>query len=220
MHLVTLPPSGNGGPGVLWERFASVLGIDPGLATMPERPRNTSLGAAEAELLRRVNERLDHSLDWPQYRSAIAHSLVETLAERPGLVPLTLPEHVRPWVSAHADAMAAELSDLSLDVVGDLADLQVSAFDTPGRPAGEPVDLLEAALDTLTAVLAPGWVPPVRPAAAPPTPEPEPSAAELPALAPAGRRAWWPWRRASRADLTRRGAADPGVLVPTEPSPR
>lgn len=222
VHLVTLPPPGTAGPDVLWERFAGVLGVDPAAATLPPRARNTGLGRTEAELLRRLNERLDYSLDWPRYGTAVTRSLGEVLAQRPGLVPLALPAHVRPWVSAHADAMAAELAGLPLTVVGDLADLQVSAFAVPGPAAGLPAveqgDLLEAALDTLTAVLAPGWVPPPRPAVA----EPEPVPAAEPAPVPAARRRGWrPWRRVLRDRAgTAVAGADPSPLGAGEPAPR
>jgi hypothetical protein len=54
LHVVTVPPSGSD-PMLLWERFAEVVGMDPGLCSEPVRPSNTSLGQASAELMRRMN---------------------------------------------------------------------------------------------------------------------------------------------------------------------
>jgi hypothetical protein len=57
VHVVTLPPAGSE-PGLLWRRFAGVLGIDPdSVDTTVARP-NASLGAAEVTFLRQVNAEL------------------------------------------------------------------------------------------------------------------------------------------------------------------
>ncbi|KQY56244.1 MULTISPECIES: hypothetical protein [unclassified Nocardioides] len=50
---------GRAEPGELWRRFASVVGVDPDGLEIPEEPSNRSLGLVEAELLRRVNARLE-----------------------------------------------------------------------------------------------------------------------------------------------------------------
>jgi hypothetical protein len=46
-------------PGLLWERFAAVVGVEAKGYPPAEEPRNTSLGVVEVELLRRVNTKLD-----------------------------------------------------------------------------------------------------------------------------------------------------------------
>lgn len=55
--VVTVP--GRGSPRrLLWERFAEANGVDPAVASRSAPRRNESIGAASAELLRRLNERL------------------------------------------------------------------------------------------------------------------------------------------------------------------
>ena len=56
VHVITVPP--HGPADLLWVRFASVLGIDPGGIDLTEARVNPSLGVPEAEFLRRFNEAL------------------------------------------------------------------------------------------------------------------------------------------------------------------
>ncbi|MBM7805838.1 hypothetical protein JOD57_001675 [Geodermatophilus bullaregiensis] len=170
VHVVTVPPQG-ADPALLWERFAAVVGVDPAVATQPDGRRNQSLGRAESELLRRLNERLDYGVEWPLYAARITHHLaVGALAGRPGSARLTLPAGERAWVSAAADAVVAELAALDCTVTGDLEDLRVPAR---GRDDDRPADLaelLDAALDAIAALI------PVGPPPAPqPAPEPAPA---------------------------------------------
>src|ERR687887_208931 len=57
VHVITVPPRGSA-PGLLWERYAGVLGVDPTAADLAVARSNVSLGLAEVELLRRVNAAL------------------------------------------------------------------------------------------------------------------------------------------------------------------
>lgn len=181
LHVVTVPAQG-GDPALLWERFAAVVGVDPAVATLPSGRCNPSLGRAESELLRRLNERLGYSVEWPLYAARVTHGpAVGALAGRPGSARLTLPARDRGWVRAAADAAVAELTALGCRVSGDLADLRVPAEGLDGdRPVDQPVEpaeLLEAALDAMAALL------PVPAPVAPATAE-EPSAEEAPAEEP------------------------------------
>ena len=72
LTVVTVPPPGTD-PAVLWHRFAEVLGIDPAVGSAPATRSNRSLGQVESELLRRLNERLDYSIDWPVYAARVTH---------------------------------------------------------------------------------------------------------------------------------------------------
>ena len=56
VHLVTVPANAKE-PRELWRRYASVLGIDPDSVKSSRGGKNASLGYAQAELLRRINER-------------------------------------------------------------------------------------------------------------------------------------------------------------------
>jgi len=57
LHVITVPPPGSD-PGELWRRFASVVGVAPEVATTTTTTVNPSIGQASAELMRRVNVRL------------------------------------------------------------------------------------------------------------------------------------------------------------------
>jgi len=66
IHVITAAPRGSPS-GLLWERFASVLGIDPDSADLSRARPNASLGMAETEFLRRLNQALpgrDEIPDW------------------------------------------------------------------------------------------------------------------------------------------------------------
>ena len=85
IHVVTNPPRGSAA-GLLWERFASLLGIDPGCADLSRARPNASLGMAETEFLRRLNQALpgpDAVPDWFymwNVKETVAH---RALAGRP-----------------------------------------------------------------------------------------------------------------------------------------
>jgi hypothetical protein len=57
VHIITPPPSGSA-PDELWVRLCQVMEIDPAVAGESGRFPNASMGVAEAETLRRVNEQL------------------------------------------------------------------------------------------------------------------------------------------------------------------
>ncbi len=57
VHLITLPGSDEPRD-ELWRRFAGVVGFDPAVGDTSESQPNESLGVAEVELLRRVNQHL------------------------------------------------------------------------------------------------------------------------------------------------------------------
>lgn len=123
VHLVTVPRAG-AAPELLWQRFSSVLGIDPdGLADNPAEPNNP-LSPAEAQLLRRINQTLPPDLSWWAYERTIRRQLIDVLARRPVAGPrITLPPDQLPWVNEQAKRMTTELADSGYPVVGDLDEL-------------------------------------------------------------------------------------------------
>ncbi len=158
VHVVTVPPAGSAGT-LLWDRFAGTVGIaaDPAQIDL-SRPRNTALGVVEANLLRRLNVALGQDFDWPTYHRWVQTVLVgHILAGRSGRIPLNLPAAEYEWVHAWAVDTAAGLSTAGYDVVGDLADV------IPAQPAEDPdarhpdqappVEVLEAAVDVLAALV-------------------------------------------------------------------
>jgi hypothetical protein len=127
VHLVTLAPSG-ADPDVLWNRFASVLGVDPGSCALPRRPANTSLGAVEVEVMRRVNAHLDETTthdyflrEWMRYNFALGVLARRAKTQRFGLGP-----EQHGWVADSAKAIIEALAGAGYDVAGDLADLEPS----------------------------------------------------------------------------------------------
>ena len=171
--LVTIPQRG-GDPGLLWRRFASVIGVDPAVGNSEGTRRNKSLGVAEAELLRRLNARLQMSLDWPVYAPRITYFVADSvLPERAGARPLRLPAAAADWVRDRSVEIVEELAALGCSVVGDLDDLRVPAsLDVDDGPPPTDGELLDAALDAIAALI------PLP--APPPVPEPEPVVAVSP----------------------------------------
>ncbi|MGH3775584.1 MAG: hypothetical protein ACRDRR_07575 [Pseudonocardiaceae bacterium] len=149
VHVVTVGPPGSA-PEQLWQRFATVLGVGlNGLDASPTEP-NSSLGLAEAQLLRRLNLALPPDLPWGLYEHAVRKHLVEVLAGRPsGARRFTVPPDQLPWVTERATQMMSELADAGYRVVGDLDDL----IPTASTPQPGPDEVTDAAvLDAAVAV--------------------------------------------------------------------
>ena len=123
VHLVTVPPRG-AAPEALWRRFAGVLGLDVEQFEIKSSRANLSLNAEQAELLRRVNQRLGERVRGPgRYPATVKEVFAQdVLAGRPGM-PVALTAENRDFVLARAGRMIEELRELQVDVVGDLDDL-------------------------------------------------------------------------------------------------
>jgi len=155
MHVITAPPA-SAGTGLLWERFASLLDVDPGSVDLSRARANTSLGMTEIEFLRRLNEQLpDEVPDWFymwNVKEALAH---QTLAARPAHGRLVLPAERYSWADTHADALISGLRKSSYDVVGDLDELLPRVATGPGvRPDEQQADeLLDVAVESAAALI-------------------------------------------------------------------
>ncbi|MBA2640927.1 MAG: hypothetical protein H0U77_13270 [Nocardioidaceae bacterium] len=148
VHVVVVPPSGDS-PQPLLTRFCGVVGIDPEQLVDDVTWTNESIGVAGAEVLRRVNARLDHRLHQRQYDKVVKRTMSPAFrgdeAQR-----LVLPAAEVDWVQAEARRMVAAVESGGYDVVGDLGDL-VPRADAHGRHPGEASsdELLEASLSAL-----------------------------------------------------------------------
>jgi hypothetical protein len=145
VHLVTVPPRGQD-TGLLWDRFASVLGVgELPLPPLP-RPLNVSLGLAEAEVVRHLNA-VTANDPWPFYSRHIKHGVAQgVFAGTPKEDRLAVPEDMLDWVRTRTVAVEEFIASGGYDVVGDLADLHVpdhEAGDTR-TTAPEPDRLAEA----------------------------------------------------------------------------
>jgi hypothetical protein len=152
LHVVILPPAGP--PGLLWERFTSVLGIDGSAANLSKAPANSSIGQAEAEFLRRLNMALPPDLpDW-FYKQSVKRMLTpEVLSARPreswGWAATR-----EAWVAEQSEVLVAGLRDSKYHIVGDPDELayrpvaghSARAFDPP------PEQMLDAGVDAAAAL--------------------------------------------------------------------
>ena len=158
VHVVTVPPAGAPRE-VLRERIAQVLDIAPGDLQLDAdaSTANTSLGAAEAELIRRLNEqgKLPERLTW-MYAGLVRLELGEwILARRSDQRRIVLPARHRAWADDHARRTVAALHDAGYPVTGDLADL-VPTFDSDDDGGPSTVtdrELLDTAVEALADVL-------------------------------------------------------------------
>ena len=159
VHVVTVPPAG-ADPGLLWKRFAGLVGIDPDTVDTTVARVNTSLGAEEVTFLRQVNERIDvrrrgTAID-PFYSRFVKDLLAqEILAARPDKQPYAPPperfDEVHEWASRTVD----RLRSAGYDVVGDLDELLPRrAGGTRADPdAVTPDEIVEVGLDAVAGLV-------------------------------------------------------------------
>ncbi len=145
VHVVTVPRPG-APKGLLWERFAGLLGLDAGAFDLDVARDNTSLGVEQAELLRRVNINLGDRLPRPGPYAPIVKGILahDVLASRPG-TRLVLGGADLAFARDRSAAIVTELERIGVDVVGDLAELLVDDTDAPEQSTGRA----EIATETL-----------------------------------------------------------------------
>jgi hypothetical protein len=157
IHVVTNPPRGSA-PGLLWERFASLLGIDPGCADLSRARPNASLGMAETEFLRRLNQALpgpDAVPDWFymwNVKETVAH---RALADRPGGGRLVLPAERDGWAKEQSETLISGLRASGYQIAGDLDDLRPpQVAQPPASPSDQPAEaILDAAVQAAAALV-------------------------------------------------------------------
>lgn len=161
-HLVTVPPPGSH-PELLWARFAEVAGIPDGLCQVEiqDGNANTSLGAKETELLRRVNVALGdaYPLRAPYVEVVHRHLVSPVLMRRSRGERFGVPAEHAEWFDAAGHRMVDELKAYPCHVVGDLDDLLPAALPVSRSPdARSPDDvtdaeLAETAVETIVGML-------------------------------------------------------------------
>jgi hypothetical protein len=123
VHVVTVPPAGRP-MNLLWDRFAGLLGIDPSPFTTTGLRANTSLGYEQAELLRQVNVELGERLPMPgPYAPDVKNVFAEQILSRQPGARLALAGERLDYAVKRTEQLADELSQLGVDVVGDLDEL-------------------------------------------------------------------------------------------------
>lgn len=152
VHIVTSPRDQAGDE--LWARFARTCGIDHVPVDVGVDRANESLGAASAEVLRRVNERLPAELGsnreqarW--LRDLLAHQVLAVLDDE--AIGIT-DEQFAEARQRSGEAMVA-IEEAGYDVVGDLDDLRATRREarTPSEVADG--ELLSVALDAVVRLL-------------------------------------------------------------------
>jgi hypothetical protein len=155
VHVITMPPRGSS-RALLWERFASLLGVDPGSVDISRARPNASLGLPEIEFLRRLNEALPAGVpDWFymwNVKEGVAH---RASAARPGDGRLTLPPDRDAWAEEQAETLIAGLRACGCDLIGDPAELLPRLAAEPGAdPAALPAGrVLDAAVQATAALV-------------------------------------------------------------------
>jgi hypothetical protein len=155
IHVITMAPRGSG-TSLLWQRFASLLGIDPGSVDISRARPNASLGLAEIEFLRRLNQELPAEVpDWFymwNVKEAVAH---KALADRPAGDRLVLPTDREAWAKGQAEILIAGLQNSGYDLIGDLNELRPRQHADPGAsPADQPAEqILDAAVQAAAALV-------------------------------------------------------------------
>jgi len=155
--VVTLPKQ-SGQPDLLWRRFGEAVGIEASRYELP-RTANESLGAASAELMRRVNAKLaDADLSPREYARNCRQLLAKTvLAARNRSEPkLSVPGELRGWVAERSEQIATAVAKSGVHVVGDLDDLRSDPASTAPEvdPSRLPADeVLDAAVDAIAGLV-------------------------------------------------------------------
>ena len=154
-HVTVITVPRQGPPEALWARFASVLGIDSGGIDVPSARVNSSLGLAEAEFLRRMNEALSDGMpEWFYTRNIKRILAANVLSARPPQPRLALPPDRQAWAAEQSEILVTALRDSKYHIVGDLHDLL--SLPTSGRyvaPARLSADqMLDAAVHAAAAL--------------------------------------------------------------------
>jgi len=134
VHVLPLPPPGSPRT-LLWQRFAGLVGLDPDSFDLSATFPNESMGVAEAETLRRINDHLkDEDFERPFDRGVYIRTFLadERLATREGEKYWPTDDILAECRRRAGDAVA-HVEAAGYDVIGDLGDLLVPETLEPRR---------------------------------------------------------------------------------------
>lgn len=142
-------------PDELWARFSAAIGLDPAGFEVPSGNVNESLGVVQAELLRRVNEKVDPELSRVDYARQIRRNLTgRVLLGAEGARKVVLPPEHHGWVEERSTELADALVHSGVAVHGDLADLHIPpAGQGSSSMAVSEAELVEAAVAAILGLL-------------------------------------------------------------------
>ncbi len=123
VHVVVAPAS-SADPTLLWRRFAEALGLDPtGIDATARRKANASLGVAQVQVLRNVNQALAGRIKHPQYGRVVKSQFAErVLSAQTSARPQCPPELVE-RLRLLAEDRNRTIRERGYVVHGDLAEL-------------------------------------------------------------------------------------------------
>jgi hypothetical protein len=155
VHVVTVPARQDGSA-QLAARFFGVLGVDHDRLLSGGSRSNSSLGAAQAELLRRVNVALGERLPKPRlgYARVGRWFLAERFLVPQGGRPPLLPRSAEQWCRQLSEEWVATIRGAGYAVAGDLADLLPDPAHFGDDQGPDDVALLESAVTALADLLA------------------------------------------------------------------
>lgn len=149
--VVTVPPAGSPTE-LLWHRFCDACSLDPSGYALEGWP-NESLGAASAEVMRRLQAARRGDGPNPRQRARLKHRLAkQTLAQHRKQEPtLVMPPEIHGWATQTTRRLVDEVRAARPAVVGDWADLDPVRPVLTERSVADPssIDdgvLLDAAL--------------------------------------------------------------------------
>lgn len=145
--VVTVPPP-QAPRDELWRRFAQAIDLPAVDIVPPDAAGNVSLGPAEAELLRHINEVLPADFPWPRYSRQVKRQFVEQrlAAREAGRIPV--PSHWHAAIGERASAMVEYLEKCGCRIIGDLDEL---APVLPETAASGPDDVSREDILTMAA---------------------------------------------------------------------
>ena len=159
VHVVTVPQSAplEANKDLLWLRMCEAFAFPPEWAPRDSLRSNRSLGAAETEVIRQLNRRMDREAR----REAKFDELIRQMLAQENLVnrasiPVRLPPHRYDWAEEQAGTWVDWLKTSGVHVVGDVAELRPVRPDPdaqwrhPGRVRNKLK--LNAAVDALAAM--------------------------------------------------------------------
>ncbi len=155
-HLVTVPRPG-APRDTLWHRFAGIMGIPDDLCDLEDSTANPSLGAAEIEVLRRVNAGLgDRYPHRTPYQRVVQRHLVDAVLKKSrNELRFGVGLDRADWVVELAEQQIKELIEYPCHIVGDLEELRPTGIKQSATPdeLGEG-QLLDAAIETIIGLVA------------------------------------------------------------------
>jgi hypothetical protein len=139
IHLVVVPAKGSVVPeDTLWTRMCRALDIDPAWAPLDSNAANKSLGVAETQVLRQLNQALGRKVAREgDYDELLRRMVADGTLFHHRSAPVTLRPDNYDWVEERTERSLEWIRASGIDVVGDLDELRPQRPD-PDQPWHNP----------------------------------------------------------------------------------